>query len=65
MVSSLVALLDESDGGRRCIYQIGGGEPNHVDVFNDSPDDNAVSVDSFREGVARQRLLINLHHRDV
>ena len=36
MLPALISLLDEWDSGRRCICQLGGGEPNHADVFDDS-----------------------------
>ncbi len=60
MLPALVSLLDEWDCGGRCICQMSGGEPSHRDVFDDSPDDNYSSVDSFKERAARQRFLINL-----
>ncbi len=66
MLPALVALLDESQPSQRCTCQnapmIGGGEADHRDVFDESPD-HATTVDSFREQSAsplwcpHQRLL--------
>lgn len=64
MSPDLIRLLDESDCGRGCVCQLGALEPNHVDVFEQSPD-HAVSVDSHKEHSTRQRFLRNLHERGL
>ena len=60
MSAALVALLDESEAGRGCMCQIGGGEPDHQDVFTDSPEHTG-TLESFRESTSRRKFLLRLH----
>ena len=63
MSPNLIALLDEHDNGVRCVCHRAGEEPNHVDMFDQSPDFPEGSVDAFHEHAMRQRFLKKLHER--
>ena len=60
----LIALLNECSNEGRCVCNMHGGESNHVDVFDQSPDHPGGFIDAFHEHAMRQRFLKNLHARD-